>query len=122
MELVNGDPSDQDALEVQVFGDDSAAQSEVGVDMRPSLQGSDDGVVIEVQDLDLLAVLLACLPHPVLGLLGPSGAVVAENEPDSRDVAIQNQRADLRFVSALLEVLRLRNGRCRAPTAAAGGP
>ena len=96
MELVDRDPSDEDALEIHVFGNEPAAQSEVGVDVRASLQRPDDGVVVEMQDLDLLAVLLTCLSHPVFGLLGPSAAVVAENEPDSRNVAVENQRADVR--------------------------
>ena len=96
MELVNGDPSEQHALETEVFGDDSAAQRENGVDVRSALQGPDDGVVVEVQYLELFTVDLLGLPYPALRLLGPSGAVVAENQPDGRNVAVENQRTDLR--------------------------
>ena len=96
MDLADGDPSNQHALEVEVFGDDPAAQGESGVDMRSALQGPDDGVVVEVQDLQLFTVELHGFPYPALRLRRPSGAVVAEHQSDGRDVAVENQRTDLR--------------------------
>ena len=96
MELANGGPADQNAFEVQVFGDNPAAQGKDRVDVRPALHGSDDGIVVVVQNLYLIAIVPSGLPHPVVGLRCPPGAVVAEDEPDSGDVVIENQRANLR--------------------------
>ena len=96
MEFAHGDPADQNAFEVQVFGDNPTAQGEDRVDVRPALKGSDDGIVVVVQNLHLFPIVPSGLPHPVVGLRCPLGAVVAEDESDGGDVAIENQRANLR--------------------------
>ena len=64
MELAHGDPAGQNALEIQIFGDNPATQGEDGVNVRPALQGSDDGIVVVMQDLHLFAVVPFGFPYP----------------------------------------------------------
>ncbi len=78
--LMNGNTADQNAQVVHVLDNCLATQGQCRIDFFAALQNVDDGVMIEMDETDLVTIILFGRMYPIVGLAGPFRTIVAQNK------------------------------------------